>query len=67
MKFIHLEFGEQIATVTLDHPVGNRINFQMRKELLEAFEQVAKSDSRALLIQGAGDDFAWAVTYETSY
>ena len=57
MKFIHLEFDEQIATVTLDHPAGNRINFQMRAELLEAFEQVAKSDARALLIQGKGADF----------
>jgi enoyl-CoA hydratase/carnithine racemase len=57
MKFIHLEFEEQIATVTLDHPAGNRINFQMRAELLEAFEQVAKSDARALLIQGKGADF----------
>jgi enoyl-CoA hydratase/carnithine racemase len=57
MKFIHLEFSEQIATVTLDHPVGNRINFQMREELLEAFERVAKSKVRALLIYGEGDDF----------
>jgi enoyl-CoA hydratase/carnithine racemase len=57
MKFIHLEFNEQIATVTLEHPAGNRINFQMREELLEAFEQVAKSDIRALLIQGKGPDF----------
>ena len=57
MKFIHLEFNEQIAAVTLDHPAGNRINFQMREELLEAFERVAKSDIRALLIQGKGADF----------
>jgi enoyl-CoA hydratase/carnithine racemase len=57
MKFIHLEFNEQIAAVTLDHPTGNRINFQMREELLEAFERVAKSDVRALLIQGKGADF----------
>ena len=57
MKFIHLELNEQIAAVTLDHPDGNRINFQMREELLEAFEQVAKSDIRALLVQGKGADF----------
>src|SRR5271156_811660 len=57
MQFIHLEFNEQIATVTLDHPAGNRINFQMRQELLEAFGLVSKSDIRALLIQGKGADF----------
>ncbi|WP_263385500.1 enoyl-CoA hydratase/isomerase family protein [Granulicella arctica] len=57
MKFVHLEFSEQIATVTLDHPAGNRINFQMREELLEAFGQVATSDSRVLLVKAQGRDF----------
>jgi enoyl-CoA hydratase/carnithine racemase len=57
MQFTHLEFNGPIATVTLDHPAGNRINFQMREELLAAFAQVAKSNARALLIQGNGTDF----------
>ena len=41
----------------LSHPVGNRINFEMRGELLDAFEQVAASDARVLVIRGEGDDF----------
>ncbi len=33
MNFVHLEFDGAIATITLDHPGGNRINFQMREEI----------------------------------
>lgn len=57
MTFIHLEFNEAIATVTLDHPGGNRINFQMREEILDAFARVAASDARALLVRAQGADF----------
>ncbi|MBW1248770.1 enoyl-CoA hydratase/isomerase family protein [Pseudomonas tolaasii] len=57
MKFIHLEFDGSIATVTLDHSVGNRINFQMRKEILAALERVVVSQARVLLIKGKGSDF----------
>jgi enoyl-CoA hydratase/carnithine racemase len=59
MSFINLEFEDAIATVTLDHPGGNRINFQMRDEILQAFERVAASDARALIVRGNGDDFCF--------
>jgi enoyl-CoA hydratase/carnithine racemase len=41
MNFVHLEFDCAIATITLDHPGGNRINFQMREEILHTVERVA--------------------------
>ena len=57
MSFIRLDLSTRTAVVTLSHPVGNRINFEMRGELLDAFEQVAASDARVLVIRGEGDDF----------
>ena len=57
MKFIRLAVNDAIATVTLNNPGGNRVNFQMRKEILDAFEQVAASEARVLLIKGEGSDF----------
>src|ERR1700761_9665283 len=57
MTFINLEFDDAIATVTLDHPGGNRINFQMREEILQALERVSASDARALIVRGNGTDF----------
>jgi enoyl-CoA hydratase/carnithine racemase len=57
MNFIRLEFHESIATVTLDHSGGNRINFQMREEMRHAFERAAASDARALIVRCEGPDF----------
>lgn len=57
MTFVQLKFDGAVATVTLDHPTGNRINFQMREEILAAFERVAASQARVLLIKGEGPDF----------
>jgi enoyl-CoA hydratase/carnithine racemase len=57
MKFIDLKVDGDIATVMLDHPEGNRINFQMREELLGALENVAASEARVLLVKGKGQDF----------
>ncbi len=57
MRFVKLSIDDAIATVTLDNPGGNRINFKMRTEVLDAFEQVAASQARVLLVKGAGDDF----------
>jgi enoyl-CoA hydratase/carnithine racemase len=42
----------------LDHPVNNRISFQMRQELQEAIEQVATSDARVLVIKAARENFS---------
>ena len=37
MSFTRLDLSTRAAVVTLSHPVGNRINFEMRGELLDAF------------------------------
>jgi enoyl-CoA hydratase/carnithine racemase len=57
MPFTHLDIGGPVATLSLDHPEGNRINFDMRVELREAVQRVEKSPARALLVRGEGDDF----------
>ena len=45
MDFVHLEFDGAVATITLDHPGGNRINFQMRDEIYatELLERMGRS------------------------
>jgi enoyl-CoA hydratase/carnithine racemase len=57
MPFAHLAIGGSIATISLDHPKGNRINFAMREDLLTTIRQVAVSDVRVLVIRAEGDDF----------
>lgn len=58
MPVTFLAIDGPIATVTLDHPLGNRINFAMREELLASFRRVAQSDVRVLLIRAEGRDFS---------
>jgi enoyl-CoA hydratase/carnithine racemase len=58
MPVSFLAIDGSIATVTLDHPSGNRINFAMREELLALFRRVAQSDARVLLIRAEGRDFS---------
>jgi enoyl-CoA hydratase/carnithine racemase len=57
MVVTRTQFDGPIAYVTLDHPQGNRINFDMRAELRDAFEKVAASDARVLVVRGEGRDF----------
>ena len=57
IPFTHLGFGGPVATLSLDHACGNRINFDMRVELREAVQRIEKSPARALLIRGEGGDF----------
>jgi enoyl-CoA hydratase/carnithine racemase len=58
MNVVHLQVDSAIARITIDHPVDNRINFEVRQELLEAIEQVATSDARVLVIKAAGENFS---------
>lgn len=58
MPVTYLAIEGPIATITLDHPPANRINFAMREELLAAFHKVARSDARVLLIRAEGRDFS---------
>src|SRR5438128_1367612 len=47
---------DELALVTLDRPeVLNALNATLLRELGVAFDQVARSDARALLVTGAGD------------
>lgn len=57
MPFAHLAISGSIATISLDHPNGNRINFAMREELLAAIRRVADSEARVLTVRAEGDDF----------
>ena len=57
MPFAHLGIDGSIATIALDHPKGNRINFAMREELLATIRRVAESEARVLMIRAEGDDF----------
>ena len=43
--------------ITLDRAPGNRINFDMQRELFDAFARVAASDARVLIVRGEGPDF----------
>jgi hypothetical protein len=52
MSFTRLELGGPVATLWLDHPQGNRINFDMRVELREAMQHVALSPSAGFFGQG---------------
>lgn len=55
---ISLNIDQNIATVTLNRPESlNSLNAMLLDELHQALKQVADSDSRALLITGAGRGF----------
>jgi enoyl-CoA hydratase len=47
---------DELALITLDRPTGlNALSFALLRELGTAFDEVAASDARGLLITGAGD------------
>ena len=57
MSLTHLVLDGPLAVLSLVRPGGNRISFEMRRELREAVRQVAESGARALLVRGEGPDF----------
>lgn len=57
MSFVRTKLSGPVASIVLDHAGGNRINFEMRGELLDAFELVASSEARVLVVRGEGSDF----------
>lgn len=57
MDFVQASLDHAIAKITLRSPGGNRINFQMRSEILQSIERVAESKARVLLVTGDGNDF----------
>src|SRR5438132_4360004 len=53
---IHLTRIDELALITLARPeILNHLNFELRRELGIALDQVAAGDARALLVTGAGD------------
>lgn len=53
---VHLTRIDELALITLDRQeVLNALNFELLRDLGAAFDQVAASDARALLVTGAGD------------
>ena len=53
---LHLSRIDELALITLDRPQAlNALSFGLLRELAAAFDQVAASDARGLLITGAGD------------
>jgi enoyl-CoA hydratase/carnithine racemase len=57
MPLARREFDGPVAKFVLNHPNGNRINFTMREELLDAFERIAASTARVVIVSGEGVDF----------
>jgi enoyl-CoA hydratase/carnithine racemase len=57
MAQTQLVFDGSLAVLSLNRPGGNRISFEMRRELRDAIRQVAESRARALLVRGEGTDF----------
>jgi enoyl-CoA hydratase len=52
---LHLERRDDVAVLTIDRQdVLNALSFALLGEIGEAFEQVAASDARALIVTGAG-------------
>ncbi len=52
---VHLTRQDEFALLTLDRQEAlNALSSAVLRELLEAFDQVAKSDARALIVTGAG-------------
>jgi enoyl-CoA hydratase len=53
---LHLSRIDELALITLDRPEAlNALSFGLLRELAAAFDQVAASDARGLLITGTGD------------
>ena len=57
MKYVILEENNAVATLTLKNGDGNRINFQMREEVLRSIDQVSSGSARALVVKAEGKDF----------
>lgn len=57
MSQTQLIFDGALAVLSLVRPGGNRISFEMRRELRDALRQIAESGARALLVRGEGPDF----------
>ena len=57
MSQTQLIFDGSLAVLSLVRPGGNRISFEMRRELRDALRQIAESGARALLVRGEGPDF----------
>lgn len=54
---VTLQWDGSVATLTVDRPEAhNALNVETLEAMLEALEEAADSDARALVVTGAGDD-----------
>jgi methylglutaconyl-CoA hydratase len=64
-KTIQLTFEGKLATLTLNRPdKRNAISFELIDELLQALDEVAKSDAIILILTGAGKAFCSGMDLE---
>ena len=64
-KTVLLHNADGITTLTLNRPdKRNAISFELLEELMQALEQVAKSDAGVLIITGAGKAFCAGLDLE---
>jgi methylglutaconyl-CoA hydratase len=55
---IQLAYDARVATITLNRPdKRNAISFELRDDLLQALDEVAKSDALVVILTGAGKAF----------
>ncbi len=64
-KTIQLAYEGAIATITLNRPdKRNAISFELIDELLQAFDEISKSDAIVLILTGAGKAFCSGMDLE---
>lgn len=55
---VHLDVADGVATVTLDKPeVRNALTEDVSAGIIDAFDEIADSDARCVVVEGAGDAF----------
>ena len=64
-KTIHVNYDSRIATITLNRPdKRNAISFELIDDLLQALQEVEKSDALVLIVTGAGKAFCSGMDLE---
>ena len=59
MSHLTVSFDDGLATIVIDRPPQNRIDDQMVDELAAAVTEIERSDARAVLVRGEGENFSF--------